>query len=66
MMSRAFQELKLNFNSQDLEEHGIAPQVLRATADYNDQRGTKRERPQQVDGPIPGRPALQELLQPSR
>lgn len=53
-------------DDEDTSQFGIAPKGIRATDDYVDhgQRGTKRERITQDNGPIPGTPVLKELLKP--
>ncbi|CAK9829076.1 G patch domain-containing protein 1 homolog [Anthophora retusa] len=53
-------------DEEDTSQFGIAPKGIRATDDYVDhgQRGTKRERITQDNGPIPGTPVLKELLKP--
>lgn len=47
-------------DDEDLGEHGIAPQRVRATTDYS----TTQKRKRQVfsEGPIPGEPVLETLL----
>ncbi|ENN79858.1 G patch domain-containing protein 1 [Dendroctonus ponderosae] len=47
-------------DDEDLGEDGIAPQVVRATDDYN----TSRKRKKQIfaDGPIPGEPVLHNII----
>ncbi|KAG8274095.1 G patch domain-containing protein 1 [Homalodisca vitripennis] len=55
-------------DEEDMEEHGIAPKVLRPTGDYRSSEGTSRKRQmtQFSDGPIPGMPVLRTLLEPIR
>ncbi|XP_066254509.1 G patch domain-containing protein 1 homolog [Euwallacea similis] len=47
-------------DDEDMGEDGIAPQVVRATNDYN----TSKKRKKQIfsDGPIPGEPVLHNIL----
>ncbi|PSN30385.1 G patch domain-containing protein 1 [Blattella germanica] len=53
-------------DDEDMDEFGIAPKVLRATNDFNDS-DLKRKRSHHLsDGPIPGVPILNEILQPAR
>ncbi|CAG9828095.1 unnamed protein product [Diabrotica balteata] len=47
-------------DQEDLEEHGIAPQTIRATTDYSTSK--KRKKKVFSEGPIPGTPVLETLL----
>ncbi|XP_067012544.2 G patch domain-containing protein 1 homolog [Anabrus simplex] len=54
-------------DDEDVGEFGIAPSVLRARSDFSDERHKrKREGVHLSDGPIPGKPALEDLLEPVR
>ena len=46
-----------------MDEFGIAPKVLRTTSDFNEGNKKRARRHDVSDGPIPGEPVLQELLQ---
>ncbi|KAJ8878026.1 hypothetical protein PR048_022489 [Dryococelus australis] len=63
--SRPTQRPEDFMDDEDMEEFGIAPKVLRAKAEYSE-RGQKRQKPVSSEGPIPGTPVLQQLLQPVR
>ncbi|XP_063236605.1 G patch domain-containing protein 1 homolog [Bacillus rossius redtenbacheri] len=52
-------------DDEDMGEFGIAPRVLRAKEEYSE-RGQKRQKAVTSEGPIPGTPVLQQLLQPAR
>ncbi|XP_050509333.1 G patch domain-containing protein 1 homolog [Diabrotica virgifera virgifera] len=47
-------------DQEDLDEHGIAPQRIRATTDYSTSK--KRKKKVFSEGPIPGTPVLETLL----
>lgn len=51
---------------QDIGEFGIAPKVLRATQDYNDQNNKRRKLLPFNEGPIPGTPVLANIFEPVR
>ncbi|XP_063889799.1 G patch domain-containing protein 1-like [Scylla paramamosain] len=53
-------------DDEDLEAFGIAPQGIRASADFDGRQQGKRKRVNDPSGPIPGTPVLEELLRPTR
>nr|XP_045615000.1 G patch domain-containing protein 1-like [Procambarus clarkii] len=53
-------------DEEDLEAHGISPQGIQASANYDDNEQKKRKRVLDPGGPIPGTPVLEDILKPSR
>ncbi|CAB0004936.1 unnamed protein product, partial [Nesidiocoris tenuis] len=52
---------------QDVDDFGIAPSVLRAKSEYSGAKSAKkRERVYFQEGPIPGDPVLQKILEPAK
>ena len=49
-----------------MAEHGIAPQVIRATSQFDENKSNKRKHTLKPSGPIPGQPVLEDFLLPSR
>ncbi|KAG0714577.1 G patch domain-containing protein 1 [Chionoecetes opilio] len=53
-------------DDEDLEAFGIAPQGIRASADFDGSQQVKRKRVTDASEPIPGTPVLEDLLRPTR
>lgn len=53
-------------DEEDLEAHGILPQGIQASANFDDSEQKKRKRVLDPSGPIPGTPVLEDILKPSR
>ncbi|CAG9761650.1 unnamed protein product [Ceutorhynchus assimilis] len=59
--SKGFTQKPLDFmDDEDVGEDGIAPQVVKATSDYNTSK--KRKKQMFSEGPIPGEPVLHNIL----
>ncbi|KAF6203253.1 hypothetical protein GE061_003671 [Apolygus lucorum] len=62
-----FQKPEDFMDDEDMDDFGIAPSVVRAKSEYSGSRSSKkRERVNFQDGPIPGEPVLQKILEPSK
>ncbi|CAB0000370.1 unnamed protein product, partial [Nesidiocoris tenuis] len=54
-------------DDEDVDDFGIAPSVLRAKSEYSGAKSAKkRERVYFQEGPIPGDPVLQKILEPAK
>uniref|UniRef100_A0A0A9YGP9 G-patch domain-containing protein n=1 Tax=Lygus hesperus TaxID=30085 RepID=A0A0A9YGP9_LYGHE len=62
-----FQKPEDFMDDEDMDDFGIAPSVVRAKSEYSGSKTTKkRERVNFQEGPIPGEPVLQKILEPSK